>query len=249
MTVTVKPKNQFPTAADDVATTTVGTPITINVLANDSDPDGDPLTVEMYGEPDYGSVVVEKDGTIRYTPAPGYVGTDYFNYRISDGTNGYDYASVAVTVTASGENSAPLAHDDRYSVRPNTTLQVAADRGLLANDADADGDPLYVTMFDGPQHGKLKFDFDGSFTYTPDADFSGTDSFTYAASDGLGDSAPVTVTIDVADPTAINAITAVGGGGVSSVCWSAWLPNSYVPSDRVVPSCIVDVPRRPTERA
>ncbi|RDH77993.1 hypothetical protein DVS77_14245 [Mycolicibacterium moriokaense] len=72
------------------------------------------------------------------------------------------------------------------------------------------------------------------------------DSFTYAAADGLRTSEPVTVTIDVTAPTAV---TVAGGGGAEpGVCWSSWLPNSYAPSDRVVPSCMLDLPRRMPER-
>jgi hypothetical protein len=93
-------------------------------------------------------------------------------------------------------NSAPVAADDNYTVQQNSTLTVVAP-GVLANDTDADGDPLTAVLVSGPSHGALQLNADGSFAYTPASGFSGQDSFAYKANDGAADSNIATVTITV----------------------------------------------------
>ena len=97
--------NPGPVAGNDVATTNEDTPVTISVLANDSDPDGDPLTVTSATSPD-GTVVINPDGTITFTPAPNFNGTTSITYAISDGNGGTATATVAVTVAP--VNDAPV---------------------------------------------------------------------------------------------------------------------------------------------
>ena len=90
-----------------------------------------------------------------------------------------------------------MAVDDSYTRRRGRRADVAAP-GVLANDTDVDGDPLTaVSWLTGPANGTLTLNADGSFTYTPDADFNGTDSFTYRANDGTADGNTATVTITV----------------------------------------------------
>jgi hypothetical protein len=95
-------------------------------------------------------------------------------------------------------NDAPVAVDDAYSMNEDTVLSISAP-GVLANDTDADGDTLTVTLVDDVSAGTLVFNADGSFTYTPDADFYGEVTFTYVANDGMVASNLVTVTITVID--------------------------------------------------
>jgi VCBS repeat-containing protein len=102
-----------------------------------------------------------------------------------------------VTVSVRAANVAPVAVTDAYSVPAGSTLDVAASGGLLANDADADGDQLVVLLVSRPSHGTLRFNADGSFTYTADAGYTGADSFTYRAADGGATSGEATVTITV----------------------------------------------------
>ncbi len=102
-----------------------------------------------------------------------------------------------VSVLLNDTNHAPVAVGDSYATDEDKPLNVAAP-GVLANDTDPDGDSLGAAVATGPSNGTLKLDADGSFTYTPDKDYNGTDSFTYKASDGSLDSALATVTIDVA---------------------------------------------------
>ena len=117
-------------------------------------------------------------------------------------------SSTTWGIVGGGGNAAPVALDDSYSVNQDTQLAIPAP-GVLANDIDADGDPLTAVRGTGVLNGSLTLNADGSFTYTPDAGFTGTDSFTYVARDTFpADSNEATVTIDV---------TAVGGSATASV--------------------------------
>jgi parallel beta-helix repeat protein len=99
VSLTVSPGNRPPSASNDSLTTSVDVPGTVPVLANDTDPDGDALSVTGASTPANGTTVVNADGSITYTPAAGYVGTDSFTYTISDGRGGVGGASVSVTVS------------------------------------------------------------------------------------------------------------------------------------------------------
>ena len=93
-------------------------------------------------------------------------------------------------------NTAPVAANDAYAVNEDVTLNVAAP-GVLSNDSDADGNSLSAVIVSGPSHGALALSANGSFSYTPIANFNGSDSFTYKANDGTADSNVATVTITV----------------------------------------------------
>jgi uncharacterized membrane protein len=108
VTVTVLPVNQAPVAVADAATTFKDTAVTIHVLANDYDPDGDKLTVAAAGEPANGTAVVNADNTITYTPAPGFLGVDSFVYTIADGHGAPATAAVTITVTPQPVSSCGL---------------------------------------------------------------------------------------------------------------------------------------------
>ena len=191
---TVTDVNRAPVAVDDGATTVHDSPVTIDVLANDSDADGDTLTVAGTSLPANGSVVVNVNNTVTYTPNAGFVGTDSFTYTNDDGFGGNATATVTVEVT----NQAPVAVDDVFATQQDTPLNVPAP-GALANDSDADGDPLSALQQTGAANGTATLNADGSFSYTPNAGFIGQDSFTYVANDGIVDSNIATVTINVAE--------------------------------------------------
>ena len=196
--IIVSPVNDAPVAVDDLATTAEDTPVVIQVLANDLDIDGDALVIAAITLPGHGSAVLSSNGTITYTPAANFNGSDSFSYTVSDGHGGLATAVVTVTVTA--VNDAPVAADDSYTTNEDTALNVAAP-GLLGNDHDADGDSLTAILVSSPSSGTLLLNPDGSFTYAPAANFNGSDSFTYKISDGTVESAPATVTIAI---TAVN---------------------------------------------
>ena len=190
--VTVTPVNDNPVAVADAADATAGVPVAIAVLANDTDVDGDALSVSAAGPAGHGTVAVNPDGTVSYTAAADYVGTDAFDYTVSDGNGGSATATVSVAVAAG--NRKPVAADDAAATAYGTPVTVA----VLANDSDADGDALSVAAVGRPANGSAAVNADGTITYTPTAGFSGVDAFAYDATDGHGGSATATVTVTVA---------------------------------------------------
>jgi large repetitive protein len=193
--IRISPQNDVPVANDDSYTTNEDTPLTMDVKANDSEVDGDTLSITEFTQPQNGTVM-SAEGKLLYEPAGNSNGTDTFTYGVSDGNSGKDTATVRITVNA--VNDAPKAADDPYSVDEDQTLTVpdgATD--LLANDSDIEGDTLTAVQEVGPAHGQLTLSPDGSFTYTPDAHYNGEVTFTYKASDGNLHSDVTTVTITV----------------------------------------------------
>ena len=197
VTVTVDAVDDNPVAVDDSATTDEDVEIDIDVLDNDTDVDGDPITVESFTQPANGTVTENLDGTLKYVPDSDFNGTDSFTYTI----NGGDTATVTVTVDP--VNDAPVAVDDTASTNEDTPVDI----DVLANDTDIDGDPITVESFTQPANGTVTENLDGTLAYTPDLDFNGTDSFTYTINGG--DTATVTVTVNpvndrpVADPQSL----------------------------------------------
>jgi hypothetical protein len=159
------------------------------------DADGDTLTTQLLSQPSNGTIIVNGYGAFTYTPNPGYVGTDSFLYTVSDGTHHAGPAIATINVV----NDVPLAGDGDYGTTENQSLIVDAADGVLANAADDDGDSLTAQLVSEPSDGTLQLNGDGSFVYTPAPGFIGTDSFQYAASDGLSTSDPNTVTIYVGE--------------------------------------------------
>ena len=189
--VTVGAVNDAPVAADDAATTTVGTAVTVDVLANDTDGDGDNLSVTSVTMPAHGTATVNANFTVTYAPDTGWTGTDTFDYVASDGTAS-DEATVTVTVTVSGVNERPVARDDVATTDEDTAVSIR----VLANDTDPDGDRLAVKSVTRPSHGSVKADANGVITYTPEEGFAGKDSFDYTVTDGRLDArAKVRVTV------------------------------------------------------
>jgi VCBS repeat-containing protein len=192
--ITVTCVNDAPVAHDDEASVLEDSSVTIPVLGNDYDPDGDPLSVSIVSGPTHGWATVNPDGTITYTPNPDFCGTDSFTYKACDPSGACDTATVTIHVTC--VNDAPVARDDTYTTDEDTPL-VVAKPGVLGNDYDVDGDPLTSVLVSGPAHGTLTLNPDGSFTYTPAENFCGEDSFTYKAYDGALYSNVATVRITV----------------------------------------------------
>ena len=212
LTVDSEP-NEVPVATDDSYMAIAGVALSVNtaagVLSNDSDADGDALTAVLSVPVSNGSLTLDPSGSFSYTPQAGFSGTDVFEYLASDGRDNSTAARVVLSVDSAG-NRAPIASSDNYSVEQESTLTVDAALGVLANDTDADaGDILSVTLEVDTDDGVLDLNLDGSFSYTPDNGFIGTDSFVYTASDGTTSSAPTTVEISVTEepnvaPTAVS---------------------------------------------
>jgi VCBS repeat-containing protein len=156
-------------------------------------------------------------GAVTYTPTANFVGADAFRYRISD-NDGVRSNDALASLVVQAVNHAPVAVNDSFAVNEDATLVVPAS-GVLVNDTDQDGDTLLAHLVNGPAHGNLTLNPDGSFTYTPLANFNGVDSFSYSANDGTADSntAAVTLTVNavndaplaVNDPAFVNANTTV----------------------------------------
>lgn len=184
-----------PQPVDDTYTveqdTTLEVPASSGVLVNDTDPDADTLSAVVDQDVAHGSLVLLASGQFLYTPDSGFAGVDQFTYTVSDGTFTRT-AAVTISVIA---NQTPVAVEDSYSFAEDSIFNVLASQGVLANDSDADGDALVATLVTQPTNGSLTLDLTGAFTYTPDPNFSGTDTFTYTASDGVLASAETTVTL------------------------------------------------------
>ncbi|WP_142860306.1 Ig-like domain-containing protein [Salinigranum halophilum] len=198
VSVTVAAVNDAPVAGDDDYTTAEDTTLTVStpgVLGNDADVDADSLTATVTDSPTNGSLSLAADGSFDYTPDADFFGTDAFTYEVDDGNGGTDTGTVSVTVT--GVNDAPAATGDSYTTDEDTALSVSTP-GVLGNDADVDADSLTATVTGSPTNGSLTLAADGSFDYTPDADFFGTDAFTYEVDDRNGETDTGSVSITVA---------------------------------------------------
>ncbi|MFT5455988.1 MAG: VCBS repeat-containing protein, partial [Myxococcota bacterium] len=199
-TITVAPVNDAPRPVADAFTVDedvlfVSSPV--SVLDNDVEVDGDPLIeAVVVANPLHGDLVLAGDGTWEYDPDPNYHGPDSFQYRARDGFVP-DSVPSTVTITVAPVNDAPTGVADIYDTREDEPLVVDSIRGVLANDSDVDGDALTAVILSPPPLGSVSLALDGSFTYTPAADFAGPESFTYQADDGALLSSAITVTINV----------------------------------------------------
>lgn len=186
--------NSAPIANNDSVSTLEDTAAIISVLSNDADPDNDSLTVISVTQPGNGAVVLNSNNTITYTPSANYFGSDSFSYTISDGNGGTSTATVNVNVTS--VNDAPLALADTVMGISNTSVIIHA----LENDSDVDGDTLSINSWTSPISGTLVKNSDNTFTYTPLANYAGSDNFEYTVSDGRGGMDTATVNIFVGSP-------------------------------------------------
>jgi VCBS repeat-containing protein len=203
ITVDEEWKNSPPAGQPDEYVTSENTPLTVpwasRLVANDIDVDGDTLTVIQVDFPSHGNVTLNPNGTLVYTPAAGFYGVDHFDYAAFDGTDYSESTTVTITVTEQPDstNSAPKAEPENYFTSKNSQLNVPATSGLLLNDSDAEDDPLTAMLLISTTYGTLVLNPDGSFVYTPNANFTGTDSFVYQASDGTSGSPTRRVTVTV----------------------------------------------------
>ena len=195
--VTVININDPPVASDDIATTDEDTAVVVDVLDNDEDVDGDALSVSEVSDPADGTVAINVDETVTYTPTADFCGGDSFNYTVSDGVL-TDTARVDVTVTCI--NDPPVAEDDTFTVDDDSSDNVL---DVLDNDDDVDGDALSIAIVGTPDEGGEAINGGDVISYTHVAGFLGTEVFTYTVDDGSGgyDTATVTVTVaNINDP-------------------------------------------------
>jgi predicted extracellular nuclease len=204
VTITVTPVNDAPVAEDDQYVTDEDVMLTVpapGVLDNDFDVEGEEMTIIPVADVSNGTLNWTLNGGFTYTPDAKFNGTDTFSYKLFDGDAYSNIATVTITVTP--VNDWPIANDDFYEVVTGTDLVKDAAEGILANDVLLDPDEeVSIQILEGPQHGTLSMNDDGSFTYTPNAGFMGTDTFRYLVlsvrtiNAEWSDDATVTITVE-----------------------------------------------------
>ena len=184
------PPINLPDAQNDTATTPEDIAVTIPVLANDANPDGTPLTVTTATAPN-GSVVINSNGTISYTPNANFNGPDVITYTIRDPAGNTDTATVAVTVTPVAD--APEANPDTATTPQGTPVTIP----VLANDTDPDGTPPTLLGTPTSPNGTVAVNPNGTIVFTPTPGFTGPATITYTITDptGLTDTSTVTVNV------------------------------------------------------
>lgn len=188
--------NRPPVAVSDTVTIDEGVPATIKVLANDTDPDGDTLSVTAVSTPANGTIFNDIN-SIRYYPKAGFYGKDSFSYTISDGKGGSATANVEVTVNPIIKiNNPPTAVNDSATTQKNQEVEI----NILANDSDVDGDQISLSAASTPSSGTTRI-ANGKVYYMPNTDFTGNDSFTYTITDTKGATAKGTVSVTVKGET------------------------------------------------
>ena len=208
VTITINSVDDVPVAVNDVNTTNEDTPVSGNAASNDT-PSGDGgnawSLVGVNGGAQHGTVTMNTNGTYTYTPAPNYNGSDVFTYKLCDADN--DCSTATVTITITPVDDVPVAVND-----VNTTSEDTPVSGNSASNDTPSGDGgntwSLVGTYGGAQHGTVVMNANGTYTYTPAANYNGSDVFTYKLCDADNDcsTATVTITITPADdvPVAVN---------------------------------------------
>jgi len=206
VTVTVRSINDLPLARPDTAQVAAGGSVLIDVLANDSDPEGTALTLLDAAGASHGTLAIE-NGQVRYTPEAGFAGADSFSYRIADADSGEAGTTVSVAVLVS--NLPPLARGDSATLDEDGSVLL----DVLANDSDPETGPLSLVEVGAPSHGRAFIEA-GRIRYTPDADWHGSDSFRYTVADALGATADAVVELTVTPVNDAPTLAAIADGTV-----------------------------------
>jgi large repetitive protein len=185
--------NDLPVAEDDDYQTQEDTPLTANVGENDWDVDDEPLffNVLVAPSPAQGTVVMQADGEFTYTPALNFNGLATFIYLACDSCNACDAGVVSILVHP--VNDAPLAQGETRTVNEDTVLSST----VAGNDPDPENSPVTYSVVQGPSHGVITLNTNGTFVYTPNPNFSGTDQVIYSVCDPQQACAQATLTIQV----------------------------------------------------
>jgi VCBS repeat-containing protein len=238
VTLNVKNTNTPPTANAQSVTTNEDTAVAITLTG--SDPDADPLSYVIQTPPAHGTLSGAAP-SILYTPAANYSGSDSFTFTVSDGIA--TSAAATVSITINHVNHAPVANNDALS----TNEDAGVSGNVLTNDSDPDGDVMHAVLVGNVSNGTLNLNSDGSFTYTPNANFNGIDGFTYTANDAALPSSIAHVTInvgavnDVPTFTAGSGVTVLDTNGAYSSGWAssvsagpadeAWQATNFIVSN------------------
>ena len=215
--------NVAPVANSDSATTNAGTAVTLPVLANDTDANGDALAIIGVSNLSGGSATVNGGTTITFQPLAGFSGTASFTYTISDLHGGTANGSATVIVLPP-PNQPPVANPDAATTSAGAAVAVP----VLANDTDPNGDPLTITGVSGAVGGSAAIT-GSTVTFTPAAGFSGAASFTYTISDGHGGSASTSVAVTVTLAAAVDKTVFVDGTGTRTTpVFSTAAPGEFL---------------------
>ncbi|MFT4304017.1 MAG: Ig-like domain-containing protein [Candidatus Woesearchaeota archaeon] len=195
-----------------------------NVLLNDSDPNDDKLYSSLVEETRFGTITLDIEGNLTYTPNEGKTGVDYYTYKITDLAKSASIENIIVI----GTNYAPVANDNSYITDLDTKLVISNDTGFLSNDYDDNGDDLIVILVSDVSNGSLTINQDGSFNYTPDLGFRGLDSFTYKLTDRMLESDVATVNLFVGIPAELIAYDAFYDSVIDSSITVAGTEQGYL---------------------
>ncbi len=201
--------NQPPQAQNDSYSTNEDTKLSVpapGVLSNDTDPDIlQQLTTQLVNGPSKGTLSLNSDGSFTYTPNSNANGTDTFTYRACDnGIPSLCSDAATVTINVNPVNDPPVAGNNQATIDEDTPKDIT----VLNNDSDPDGDRLTITKVSNPGNGTATINQDGTVHYVPNANFNGSDKFTYTVSDGNGgtDNATVTVFIRPVNDVPVNSV-------------------------------------------
>ncbi len=186
-----------PIAEDDFYSLDEDSLLTVNpigVLLNDINTQSDTFLSIIKTDVGFGILTLNSDGSLTYQPNLNFASTDSFTYVANNGTHNSNEATVTLSVNPI--NDTPIVSDDSYTTLEDSALVIATP-GVLVNDSDVDGDSFSSVIDTSTNDGTLVFNSDGSFTYTPNTNFVGFDSFTYHTNDGLLDSNIATVDITI----------------------------------------------------
>ena len=197
--------NAIPKALPDTATIKRNESAIIDVLLNDTDEDGDNITI-VFATANFGTVNITNDDQLSYSTKAAFVGEDTITYSISDGNGGIDSTTVTINVYA---NHAPVALNDIASTDDRTPITIK----VLTNDSDIDNDPLTVTAVSAEQ-GSVVINLDNSLTYTPVDGFNGAVLILYTIDDGMGEQASAQVTVTVKRYKTVTVTNKSKGGSI-----------------------------------
>ncbi|WP_250162885.1 Ig-like domain-containing protein [Psychrobacter sp. WY6] len=182
--------NDAPVSEDSTIAATEDT-VATGQLEVATDADGDTLTYTLDSEATNGTVIVNADGSYTYTPNANFNGEDSFTYTVTDGT---ETITKTANIIVASVNDVPVSKDTIIAATEDTVAT-----GKLEAATDADGDALTYAIATGAANGKVVIGKDGSYSYTPNQDFSGEDTFTYTINDGQGGVITQTATVNVAN--------------------------------------------------
>ncbi len=242
--LTINPVNDVPVAIDDAYVVNEGQSLVTNVatgiLANDLDGDGDVLSASLLSGPTSGFVTLNPNGSFTYANDGSETLNDQFVYQVDDGNGGVQTAVVMLTIQP--VNDVPVANPDSYLMDEDTVL--VGDVSL--NDSDSDGDILSYLIVSGPQNASsFSLNPNGTFSYEPESDYFGNDSFVYQVSDGNGGLDTVNVNISISNvndaPTSLVDNYAVLNGGVLEAVVGV-LDNDFDVDNDVLAATLVVAP-------